>query len=116
KAAMGLSMAERGDAKAVSFVEDPAVAPDRLRDYIAEFLAVIARHGTTAGVYAHASVGCLHVRPVIDLKTEAGVRRFEQIAAEVAELVLKYGGAPAGGHGRGPRPRPLHEEKVWPAP
>ena len=70
KLALGLSMAEKGDAKAISFVEDTAVAPERLRDYIAEFLQVIARHGTRAGVYAHASVGCLHVRPVIDLKTE----------------------------------------------
>ncbi len=48
-----------------------------LRDYIAEFLAVVRRHGTTAGVYAHASVGCLHVRPVVDLKTVAGVARFQ---------------------------------------
>src|SRR5205807_1412337 len=69
KLALGLSMAEKGDAKAQSFVEDTAVAPERLRDYIAEFLQIIRRHGTTAGVYAHASVGCLHVRPVINLKT-----------------------------------------------
>ena len=70
--ALGLSMAEKGDAKAISFVEDTAVAPEHLRDYIAEFLAIVARHETTAGVYAHASVGCLHVRPVINLKTESG--------------------------------------------
>jgi len=61
--ALGLSMAEKGDAKAISFVEDTAVDPARLRDYIDEFLQIIARHGTKAGVYAHASVGCLHVRP-----------------------------------------------------
>lgn len=99
--ALGLSMAEKGDAKAISFVEDTAVAPERLRDYIAEFLALIARHGTKAGVYAHASVGCLHVRPVINLKTEEGVRRFEAIAEDVSELVLKYGGALSGEHGDG---------------
>jgi Fe-S oxidoreductase len=52
-------------------------------------------------VYAHASVGCLHVRPVIDLKTEAGVRTFESIASGVADLVLKYGGALSGEHGDG---------------
>ena len=73
-------MAEKGDAKAISFVEDTAVDPARLRDYIAEFLALIARHGTTAGVYAHASVGCLHVRPIVNLKTVEGVRRFESLA------------------------------------
>src|SRR5262249_44103038 len=73
KMALGLSMAKKGDARGLSFVEDTAVSPERLRDYIAEFLQVVARHGTTAGVYAHASVGCLHVRPVVNLKTEAGV-------------------------------------------
>src|SRR5436305_14811139 len=99
--ALGLSMAEKGDAKAISFVEDTAVAPEHLRDYIAEFLAIVARHGTTAGVYAHASVGCLHVRPVINLKTEAGVRQFEAIAVEVAVLVLRYGGALTGALGSG---------------
>src|SRR5262249_11674348 len=59
KMALGLSMAEKGDAKALSFVEDTAVAPEKLHDYIEEFLAIIARHNTQAGVYAHASVGCL---------------------------------------------------------
>jgi FAD/FMN-containing dehydrogenase/Fe-S oxidoreductase len=107
--ALGLSMAEKGDAKAISFVEDTAVAPEHLRDYIAEFLQIIARHGTRAGVYAHASVGCLHVRPVIDLKTEVGVRRFETIASEVAELVLKYGGALSGEHGDGLVRSPFQE-------
>jgi FAD/FMN-containing dehydrogenase/Fe-S oxidoreductase len=115
KLALGLSMAEKGDAKAISFVEDTAVAPDQLRDYIAEFLAVISRHGTTAGIYAHASVGCLHVRPVIDLKTEAGVRQFEGIAADVAELVLKYGGALSGEHGDGLVRSPFQEKMFGPA-
>src|SRR5439155_1810159 len=77
KLALGLSMAEKGDAKAISFVEDTAVAPEHLRDYIAAFLGIIKKHGTSAGVYAHASVGCLHVRPISNLKTEEGVRKFE---------------------------------------
>jgi FAD/FMN-containing dehydrogenase/Fe-S oxidoreductase len=114
KLSLGLSMAEKGDAKALSFVEDSAVPPARLRDYIAEFLAVVARHGTTAGVYAHASVGCLHVRPVINLKTEEGVQRFEAIAADVAELVLKYGGALSGEHGDGLVRSPFQEKMYGP--
>jgi FAD/FMN-containing dehydrogenase/Fe-S oxidoreductase len=114
KAALGLSMAQKGDAKALSFVEDTAVAPEHLRDYIAEFLGMIARHGTTAGVYAHASVGCLHVRPVVNLKTEAGVRQFEAIAAEVADLVLKYGGALSGEHGDGLVRSPFQEKMYGP--
>lgn len=101
KAALGLSMAMRGDAKAISFVEDTAVAPEKLSEYIGRFSKIIERHGTRAGVYAHASVGCLHVRPVINLKTEEGVRQFESIAHEVADLVLEYGGAISGEHGDG---------------
>ena len=101
EAALGLSMSMKGDAKALSFVEDAAVAPERLRDYIRDLLDVVARHGTEAGVYAHASVGCLHVRPVVNLKTEAGVRMFESIASDVADLVLEYGGALSGEHGDG---------------
>ena len=54
----------KDDAKSLSFVEDTAVAPEKLRDYIDRFLGIVGRHDTTAGVYAHASVGCLHVRPV----------------------------------------------------
>jgi FAD/FMN-containing dehydrogenase/Fe-S oxidoreductase len=114
KAALGLTMAEKGDAKAISFVEDTAVAPERLRDYIAEFLDLIARHGTRAGIYAHASVGCLHVRPVIDLKTPTGVCQFEAIAAEVAELVLKYGGALSGEHGDGLVRSPFQKKMFGP--
>jgi FAD/FMN-containing dehydrogenase/Fe-S oxidoreductase len=101
EAALGLSMAMKGDATASSFVEDTAVAPEKLRDYIVRFLEIVQRHGTTAGIYAHASVGCLHVRPVVDLKTDEGVRRFESLANEVADLVLEFGGALSGEHGDG---------------
>lgn len=108
--ALGLSMAEKGDAKAISFVEDTAVAPQRLRDYIDEFLQAIARHGTKAGVYAHASVGCLHVRPIVNLKTAEGVQQFQAIANDVADLVLKYGGALSGEHGDGLVRSPFQEK------
>jgi FAD/FMN-containing dehydrogenase/Fe-S oxidoreductase len=101
ESSLGLSMAMKGDAKSISFVEDTAVAPEKLRDFIERFLDVIRRHGTTAGVYAHASVGCLHVRPVVNMKTAAGVRQFESIANEIAGLVLEYGGALSGEHGDG---------------
>jgi len=101
EAALGLSTAMKGDAKSISFVEDTAVAPEKLRDYIERFQQIIRKHGTSAGIYAHASVGCLHVRPVINLKTEAGVRKFEKIAQEVADLVLEFGGTISGEHGDG---------------
>jgi FAD/FMN-containing dehydrogenase/Fe-S oxidoreductase len=114
EAGLGLSMAMREDAKSLSFVEDAAVAPERLRDYIERLLAVVARHGTTAGVYAHASVGCLHVRPVVNLKTEAGVRQFEAIATEVSDLVLEFGGALSGEHGDGLVRSPFMEKMYGP--
>lgn len=101
EAALGLSMAMKEDAKSLSFVEDTAVAPEKLRDYIARFMAIIRRHGTSAGVYAHASVGCLHVRPVVNLKTEEGVAKFAAIASDIADLVLEFGGALSGEHGDG---------------
>jgi FAD/FMN-containing dehydrogenase/Fe-S oxidoreductase len=101
EAALGLSMAMKGDGKAISFVEDTAVAPEKLRDYIERFVGIVTRHQTTAGVYAHASVGCLHVRPVVDLKTADGVAKFESIANDVADLVLEFGGALSGEHGDG---------------
>ena len=101
EASLGLSMNQRGDAKSMSFVEDTAVPPEVLRDYIERFQQILARHGTTAGVYAHASVGCLHVRPVINMKTADGLKKFEAIANEVAGLVLEFGGALSGEHGDG---------------
>ncbi len=113
--ALGLSMAEKGDAKAISFVEDTAVDPQHLRDYIDEFLQIIARHGTKAGVYAHASVGCLHVRPIVNLKTVQGVQQFQAIADEVADLVLKYGGALSGEHGDGLVRSPYQKKMFGPA-
>jgi len=115
EASLGLSMAMKGDDKSLSFVEDTAVRPDVLRDYIDEFLQMIARHGSSSGVYAHASVGCLHVRPVVNLKTTEGVGRFERIAAESAELVVKYGGALSGEHGDGLVRAPFMEKMFGPA-
>ena len=114
EAALGLSMAMKGDAKSLSFVEDTAVAPEKLSDYIERFLQIVRRHGTSAGVYAHASVGCLHVRPVVNLKTEEGVRRFEAIANEIADLVLEFGGALSGEHGDGLVAGPFMREDVRP--
>ncbi|MGH9720770.1 MAG: FAD-binding and (Fe-S)-binding domain-containing protein, partial [Bryobacteraceae bacterium] len=115
EAALGLSMAMKDDAKSLSFVEDTAVAPDKLADYIDRFLALIRRHQTTAGVYAHASVGCLHVRPVVNMKTGDGVRKFEAIANDVSDLVLEFGGALSGEHGDGLVRSPFMRKMFGPA-
>ncbi len=115
EAALGLSMAMKTEEKSLSFVEDAAVPPERLRDYIARLLEIVRRHGTTAGVYAHASVGCLHVRPVVNLKTADGVRKMQSIATEVAELVVEFGGALSGEHGDGMLRSPFMRRIYGPA-
>ncbi|HEY2843071.1 MAG TPA: FAD-linked oxidase C-terminal domain-containing protein [Bryobacteraceae bacterium] len=119
EAALGLSMAMKEDAKSISFVEDTAVAPEKLSEYIGRFLQIVRDHGTTAGVYAHASVGCLHVRPVINLKTAEGVAKFESLANAVANLVLEFGGALSGEHGdglvRGPFMRQMFGDVIYEA-
>src|SRR5262249_47210838 len=114
ESALGLSMAMKGDAKSLSFVEDTAVAPEKLRDYIDRFLRIVRGHRTSAGVYAHASVGCLHVRPVVNLKTAEGVARFEAIANDVSDLVLEFGGALSGEHGDGMVRGPFTEKMFGP--
>jgi FAD/FMN-containing dehydrogenase/Fe-S oxidoreductase len=114
QAALGLSMAEHGDAKAVSFVEDTAVSTDRLRDYIARFQQILARHDTRAGFYAHASVGLLHVRPVVNLKQSDGVAKFTAIAEEISDLVLEFGGALSGEHGDGMVRSPFQQKMYGP--
>jgi FAD/FMN-containing dehydrogenase/Fe-S oxidoreductase len=114
QAALGLSMSERGDAKASSFVEDTAVAPVRLHDYIARFLEILKEHDTLAGFYAHASVGLLHVRPVVNLKRAEGVAHFAAIAEKISSLVLEFGGALSGEHGDGLVRSPFQEKMYGP--
>jgi len=98
----GLLMSRPGDRQPYEFIEDAAVDPSRLRDYIAELDATLAEEGVTeVGHYAHASVGVIHVRPVLNLKDPADVQRLRRIAQRTTQLVLKYGGAMTGEHGDG---------------
>jgi FAD/FMN-containing dehydrogenase/Fe-S oxidoreductase len=101
KASMPLLYGMRGDRKPVTFVEDPAVAPERLPEFAARFKALLRRHGTDGSFYGHASVGCLHVRPVLNLKDPNDVARMRRISEEVTDLVLEYGGSLSGEHGDG---------------
>jgi len=90
-----------GVRKPITFVEDTAVDPSRLPEFVREFRAIVSRHGTIAAYYAHASVGCLHIRPLIHLRDQGDLRTMEAIASEVAELVVRYQGALSGEHGDG---------------
>jgi FAD/FMN-containing dehydrogenase/Fe-S oxidoreductase len=101
RAAMPILYAMPGDAKPVTFVEDVAVAPARLPEFIARFREILARHNTDGSFYGHASVGCLHIRPVLNLKKTEEVIRMRRITAEVTDLLLEYGGSLSGEHGDG---------------
>lgn len=90
-----------GDAKPVTFCEDAAVAPERLPEFAARFREIFHRHGTDGAFYGHASVGCLHIRPVLNLHEEAGVIAMRKIMEEVTDLVLEFNGSLSGEHGDG---------------
>ena len=89
----------RGDAKPVSIIEDCAVPLAHLAEYTERLNAIFARYGTTGTFYAHAAVGCLHVRPVLNVKRDEDVGKLRAIAAEAFALVREYGGAHSGEHG-----------------
>jgi FAD/FMN-containing dehydrogenase/Fe-S oxidoreductase len=101
EAGLGLIMSVRGDAKPVGFVEDTAVAPEKLPEFIRRFQGIVSGHGTGAAYYGHASVGCLHIRPMVNSKSRDGLAQMEAIALEVADLVLEFGGSLSGEHGDG---------------
>ena len=101
KAGLGLMMSERNEAKPISFIEDAAVPVEKLADYIADVEEIIHDADTTYAIYAHASAGCLHIRPLINLKTLKGRRQYRAIADAVAQTVKKYQGTITGEHGQG---------------
>ena len=101
RAALPLLMGAPGAERPASFVEDTAVAPERLAEFVAEFQGLVAAHGVRASFTGHASAGCLHIRPLLDLKSAAGVEHMRTLAAEVGELVVQYHGAISGEHGCG---------------
>ena len=101
KSGLNIMMSMKGDGKPVSFVEDCAVRLEDLAEYTRRLDAIFARHGTRGTWYAHASVGTLHVRPIIDLKVEDGAHRMRAIAEECFEMVREYRGSHSGEHGDG---------------
>ena len=101
EAGLNIMMSMKGDGKPVSFIEDCAVDLDHLADFTERLNAVFARHGTKGTWYAHASVGCLHVRPVLNMKDGEDVRAMRAIAEECFALVREYKGSHSGEHGDG---------------
>jgi FAD/FMN-containing dehydrogenase/Fe-S oxidoreductase len=98
---LGLLNSLRSPLKPAAFMEDVAVPVEHLGRYVRAIEALFAQHGTHASIYAHASAGCLHIRPVLDLKTVAGVAAMRALAEAVLEIVISLGGAMSGEHGDG---------------
>ena len=101
KAGLGVLSGMKGDAKPVGVIEDTAVFPERLPAYMADFRAMMARIGLDCVYYGHISTGELHLRPILNLKTAEGRRKFREVAEETAALVRKHRGSLSGEHGDG---------------
>ena len=101
KSGLGLLMSIRGDTKPLPFVEDTAVDPENLGPFVRRFDEIVRSHGTEAAYYGHASVGCLHIRPLVSLKDAQGIAVMVSIAEEISDLVKEFGGSMSGEHGDG---------------
>jgi FAD/FMN-containing dehydrogenase/Fe-S oxidoreductase len=108
-AGLNVMMSMKQEGKPVSFVEDCAVPLPHLADYTERLNTIFARHGTRGTMYAHASEGCLHVRPVLNLKLEKDVKAMRAIAEETFEMVREYKGSHSGEHGDGLMRSEFHE-------
>jgi FAD/FMN-containing dehydrogenase/Fe-S oxidoreductase len=108
-AGLNVMMSMKQEGKPVSFVEDCAVPLPHLADYTERLNAIFARHGTRGTMYAHASEGCLHVRPVLNLKLEKDVKAMRAIAEETFAMVREYKGSHSGEHGDGIVRSEFHE-------
>ncbi len=107
---LNIMMSMKSEGKPVSFIEDCAVPLEHLADYTERLTAIFARHGTKGTWYAHASVGCLHVRPVLNLKLEKDAKTMRAIAEEAFALVKEYKGSHSGEHGDGLVRSEFHEK------
>jgi FAD/FMN-containing dehydrogenase/Fe-S oxidoreductase len=103
KKGVGLLAAREGERKPVAFVEDTVVPPERLKEYVAEFTALLDAEGLEYGMFGHVDVGCLHVRPALNLLDPADEARLLRVSNKVAALARSYGGVIWGEHGKGIR-------------
>lgn len=114
KAGLNIMMSMKGDGKPISFIEDCAVPLTDLAEYTDRLTRVFEKHGTRGTWYAHASVGCLHVRPVLNLKQDLGAKAMRAIAEEAFALVREYKGSHSGEHGDGISRSEFHEAMFGP--
>ena len=114
KAGLGLLLGMKGDKKPIAFVEDTCVEPRHLAQFVPRFKEIFAKHDTVGAYYGHCSVGCLHIRPVIDLKTPRGMEQVRAIADEITDLVVEFGGTISSEHGDGRARSPFLERMYGP--
>jgi FAD/FMN-containing dehydrogenase/Fe-S oxidoreductase len=101
KVGLGILMSRLGDFKPISFIEDMSVPVERLGEFVHAMDAILKNFGTQADYYGHASAGCLHIRPLLNIKTREGKAELRSIAQAAVELVLQLGGAISAEHGDG---------------
>ena len=109
KSGLNIMMSMKGDGKPVSFIEDCAVELKDLAEYTRRLTDIFHKHGTTGTFYAHASVGCLHVRPILNMKEASGATKMRAIVEETLEMVREYKGSHSGEHGDGIARSEFHE-------
>src|SRR5215813_274358 len=110
KAGLNIMMSMKGDGKPISFIEDCAVQLDDLPEFTDRLTQLFHKHGTEGTWYAHASVGCLHVRPILNMKDESGAKKMRAIAEEAFSIVKEYKGSHSGEHGDGLSRSEFHEK------
>ena len=101
KAGLGILMSRTDDIKPLAFIEDLSVPVEHLGEFVREMEYILTSHGTNGDFYAHASAGCLHLRPLINLKSTQGIKTMRSIAHEAVKLTLRIGGSVSGEHGDG---------------
>ena len=114
KAGLGLLLGMKGERKPIAFVEDCAVEPAKLPEFFIRFRDVIHKYDTSAGYYGHASVGCLHIRPLINTKNAREIQVMKDMTDEITDLVLEFGGSMSGEHGDGLARSHLNEKLFGP--
>jgi FAD/FMN-containing dehydrogenase/Fe-S oxidoreductase len=114
KAGLGLIFGLKGEKKPIAFVEDTAVDPRHLKDFVPRFREIFAKHDVDGAYYGHCSVGCLHIRPAINLKSPRGLEQVRAIAEEITDLVLEFHGTISSEHGDGRARSPMLERMFGP--
>ena len=119
KAGMPILLGRTSDAKHISFIEDCAIPPEHLPEFVTRFQEILEDNDTFASFYAHAGPGVLHVRPLVNTKSETDLAAMEDISDRVTDMVVEFGGSVSGEHGDGRARtqwnRKLYGDQLWDA-